>query len=170
MAATARATDIPQPISAGPEMEALTRFYRDATWKGSIVEGGMGPGTPAMTAVGRGMHKRIQGGRWIVGDYEQEQYLLDGTFVLKWQLHWVAGWDPERREYRATMADNYGHADVMRGEIHGNALVFETIEERPVQLRLTWEITAPNSMTWRNEMSIGEGRWSPVEEYDLTLH
>jgi hypothetical protein len=37
-----------------------------------------------------------------VGTYEQDQYLADGTFVLKWQLHWVAGWDPANNEYRAT--------------------------------------------------------------------
>jgi hypothetical protein len=42
--------------------------------------------------------------------------------VLTWQLHWVAGWDPTTSEYRATLADNYGHADVMRGWIDGNRL------------------------------------------------
>jgi hypothetical protein len=68
----------------------------------------MGPGTPAMTATGWGKHHHIQDGRWIVGTYEQDQYLADGTFVLKWQLHWVAGWDPAHGEYRATIADNYG--------------------------------------------------------------
>jgi hypothetical protein len=85
-------------------MEALARFHVDVSWTGTIAEGAMGLGTPAMTAVGRGQHERIQDGRWIVGSYEQEQYLLDGSFVLKWQLHWVAGWDPASGEYRATTA------------------------------------------------------------------
>ena len=49
-----------------------------------------------MTAEGRGVHTPIQDGLWIVGDYEQDQFLLDGTFVLKWQLHWVVGWGPGR--------------------------------------------------------------------------
>ena len=45
---------VPQRIGVGPEMEALGRFYRDVTWKGIIIhEGGMGPGTPTMTGVGR---------------------------------------------------------------------------------------------------------------------
>lgn len=57
----------------------------------------MGPGTPAMTAPGRGEHHQIQGGNSIVATYEQDQYLADGTFVLTWQLHWVVGWDPARR-------------------------------------------------------------------------
>jgi hypothetical protein len=86
------AAKIPKPISAGPEMEALGRFYRDVTWKGIINEGGMGPGTPAMTGVGRSTVQVIQDGRWIVMDCEQEQFLEDGTFVLKRQLHWVSGW------------------------------------------------------------------------------
>ena len=110
---------VPRPVTPGPQMRALARFHRDVIWTGIIEEGGMGPGTPAMTATGWGKHEAIQDGRWIVGDYEQDQYLTDGTFVLKWQLHWVAGWDPASNEYRATIADNYGHADVMRGRIDG---------------------------------------------------
>src|SRR5438552_1469092 len=31
-----------QPIGVGPEMAALSRFYRDVTWKGTIHAGGMG--------------------------------------------------------------------------------------------------------------------------------
>jgi len=85
--------------------------------------------------------------------------------VLKWQLHWVAGWDPAHGEYRATIADNYGHADVMRGWIDGDRLTFETIGDPPACLRLTWDISDPASMTWRNEMSVGGGPWSLVEEY-----
>jgi len=159
---------VPSPITPGPEMEALARFLCDVSWSGTIVEGGMGPGTPAMTALGRGSHERIQDGRWIVGEYEQEQYLLDGSFVLKWELHWVAGWDPANGEYRATLADNYGHADVMRGVIDGDRLVFETIGDPPARLRLVWDLTDPAAMTWRNEMSVGGAPWSLVEEYDLT--
>jgi hypothetical protein len=75
-------------------MAALARFHTDVTWTGTIQPGGMGPGTPAMTAVGWGKHETIQDGRWIVGTYQQDQYLPDGRFVLTWQLHWVAGWDP----------------------------------------------------------------------------
>lgn len=79
---------IPQPITPGAEMAALLRFHRAITWTGRICEGEMGPATPAMTAAGRGSHEVIQDGRWVVGTYSQEQYLHDGTFVLRWQLHW----------------------------------------------------------------------------------
>ena len=156
---------VPKPIAAGREMEALARFHFDVAWTGTIAEGAMGPGTPAMTAVGRGQHERIQDGRWIVGTYEQEQYLLDGAFVLKWQLHWVAGWDPASGEYRATVADSYGHAEVLRGWIDGDRLTFETIGDPPVRLRLAWDVSDPSDMRWRNEMSANGAPWSLVEEY-----
>ena len=122
---------VPMPITPGGEMDALRRFHPDVTWTGTINENGMGPGSPPMTAVGRGTHRLIQGGRWIVGDYEQDQFGPDGAFVLTWQLHWVAGWDPTNQEYRATLADNYGHADVMHGHITGDRLVFETVAAPP---------------------------------------
>jgi len=51
---------VPQPIGVGPEMAALSRFYRDVTWKGTIHAGGMGPDVPAMTGVGRGKVQAIQ--------------------------------------------------------------------------------------------------------------
>jgi hypothetical protein len=156
---------VPEPITPGAEMAALTRFHTDVTWTGTIQAGGMSPGTPAMTAIGRGTHETIQYGRWIVGTYQQDQFLADNTFVLTWQLHWVAGWDPTAGEYRATLADNYGHADVMRGWIEGDRLTFETIGDRPVRLRLVWDRSDPPEMTWRNEMSVGGAPWSLVEKY-----
>jgi hypothetical protein len=161
-------TKVPTPIDVGPEMAALRRFYPDVTWSGTISEGGMGPGTPAMQALGRGTHESIQDGRWIVGTYEQDQFLGDGTFVLRWQLHWVVGWVPDMGRYRATMADNYGHAGVMTGRIDGDRLVFESAEGSPARLRLVWDATDPNAIAWRNEMAIGDDTWFLIEEYRMT--
>ena len=107
MTARADLDSIPTPITPGPEMEALTHFHTNVAWTGTIHAGGMGPGTPVMTAIGWGGHETIQDGRWIVGTYQQDQFLADSTFVLTWQLRWVAGWDPTAQEYRATLADNY---------------------------------------------------------------
>jgi hypothetical protein len=127
----------------------------------------MGPGSPAMTGAGRSTVQAIQDGRWIMVDSEQDQFLEDGTFVLKWQLHWVSGWDPEHGEYRAAMADNYGHTDVYRGHIEGDRLVFESMEGAAVRLRLTWDASDPNVINWRNEMSVGDGSWFLIEEYPM---
>ncbi|MGW0758446.1 hypothetical protein ACWD1Y_18565 [Streptomyces sp. NPDC002814] len=156
---------IPRPIVAGPEMAVLARFCRDMTWSGIVEEGGMGAGTPAMTARGRGTHEHIQDGRWIVGTYEQDQFLLDGTLVLTWQLHWVVGWDPVSGEYRATHADNFGRSGVMRGHIDGDRLMFESISEPMVRLRLVWDATDPQELVWQNEMSVDGRSWTLVEAY-----
>jgi hypothetical protein len=161
-----------RPITPGPEMVALARFFPDVTWTGRVNAGGMGPGSPEMTATGRGGHHRIQDGRWIVGTYTQDQFLLDGAYVLTWQLQWVVGWDPDRGEYRATIADNYGHAEVMSGHIDGDRLVFVTVSDAPVRLRLTWDASDPSNITWRNEAAIADppwtGPWMPVETYHMT--
>lgn len=168
MSTYAEIARVPKPILPGQEMRDLARFHTDITWRGMIEAGGMGPGTPAQTAIGWGKHETIQDGRWIVGTYEQDQYLLDGTPVLRWQLHWVAGWDPRSGEYRATVADCYGNAIVMRGWIEGDRLVFETLGEPPVRLRLVWDVSDPMDVVWRNEMSVGGAPWSLVEEYHCT--
>ena len=121
----------------------------------------MGPGTPAMTGIGHSTSQVIQDGRWIAVDSEQDQYLEDGTFVLKWQLHWVSGWDPEHGEYRAVMADNYGHADVYRGRVEGDRLVFESMRDTGPRLRFTWDASVPGVITWRNEMAAADRSWFP---------
>jgi hypothetical protein len=90
---------------------------------------------------------------------------------LKWQLHWVSGWAPEQGEYRAVMTDNYGHADVYRGHIDGDRLIFESVEKTGIRLRFTWDASDPDVITsgfpWRNEMSAGEGSWFLIEEYSM---
>jgi hypothetical protein len=159
---------VPTPLAAGPEMDMLNRFFPDVTWTGTIVEGGMGPGAPEMLAKGRGVHRTIQDGLWIVGDYEQAQFLIDGTFVLKWELHWVVGWDADAGEYRATHADNYGHAGLMRGHIEDDILTFETTGDGAVRQRMIWDLTDPSTMTWRNEISFDGGPFALVEEYEFT--
>ena len=73
-------------------------------------------------------------------------------------------WDGE---YRATVADVSGHAEVMRGRIDGDRLVFESVGNPPARIRLTWELAGP-ALTWRNELSVGGGPWSLVEEYLCT--
>ncbi len=144
---------IPRPVVAGEEMEALKRFHRDVTWQGHIQEGGMGPGTPAQMGKGKATHHWIQDGRWVVGDFEQDQFLEDGTFVLKWELHWVCGWDPVNQEYRATVADCYGHTEVMRGRIEGDLMIFESMRDTPPMLKMTWDASSPDVILWRNEMT-----------------
>jgi hypothetical protein len=161
---------IPRPVVAGEEMEALKRFHRDVTWQGHIREGGMGPGTPAQKGTGKATHHWIQDGRWVVGDFEQDQFLEDGTFVLKWELHWVCGWDPGNQEYRATVADCYGHTEVMKGRIEGDLMIFESMRDTPPMLKMTWDASSPDVMLWRNEMTFDGVDWQLIEEYPMVSH
>ena len=161
------AESVPRPIEVGQEMVALRRFYRDSRWEGWIHEGGMGSGTPKMKGIGRATFRPIQDGRWWVGDFEQDQFLLDGTFVLKWQLHWVSGWAPASGEYRASAADNYGNAGVYRGYIEQDRLVFESLPDAPVRLRFAWEASKADVTIWRNEMARDDGSWFLIEEYSM---
>ena len=134
MAEPAAVEVVPQPIGVGGEMEALRRFFPAAvTWEGTIHEGGMGSGTPAMRGIGRGTATVIQDGRWIAGDYEQDQLLDDGTFVLRWQLHWVAGW---ARRHRARLRLTWDASDPAvirwRNEVTTGDGSWFVIEEYPI--------------------------------------
>ena len=77
------------------------------------------------------------------------------------------GWDPERREYRAVMADDYSHADVYRGRVEGDRLVFESMRDARPRLRFTWDASLPGVITWRNEMVAPDGSWFLIEEYTM---
>lgn len=158
---------IPRPTIAGERTDALKRFHPDVTWTGEIEEDGMGPGTPAQIAHGKATHHWIQDGRWVVGDFEQDQFLEDGTFVLKWELHWVCGWDPANGEYRATVADCYGHTEIMRGRIEGDLMIFESMRDTPPLLRMTWDASSPAYLIWRNEMTFDGNDWRLIEEYRM---
>ena len=157
---------VPKPALAGREMEALVRFHPDVNWSGVIEENGMGPGSPRMLATGRGRHREIQCGLWMVGEYEQ--FLEDGTFVLRWELHWVAGWDESNGEYRATHSDNFGHAGVMRGFIYGNRLTFESIGDSPAKIRLVWDADEKSDLVW-TKRSVPR-RWAMDAGRDLPPH
>ena len=118
MTGSSSALTLPRPRTPGAELAALARFYTDVNWTGTIEPRRHGTGqpgddrprarerTPACTT---GCGSSATTGRTSSSH--------DGTFVLTWQLHWVTGWDADAEEYRATLNDNYGHADVMRGRL-----------------------------------------------------
>ena len=85
--------------------------------------------------------------------------------MLRWHLHWVAGWDPQAKEYRATIADNYGHTEILSGWIDGDLLTFQTIGRKPIRIRLVWHLVDDTTMTWRNEASVNGGPFQLVERY-----
>jgi predicted ArsR family transcriptional regulator len=76
-------------------------------------------------------------------------------------------WAPQHREYRASMVDNYGNAEVYRGHLDGDRLVFESIADTGTRLRLTWDASDPAVIRWRNEVTTGDGSWLLIEEYPI---
>ena len=161
-------TTLAIPLRLSTEMARLARFHRDVHWTGTIQAGSTGPGSPAMTATGEARYHVIQDGLWIVGDHEQDLYLADGTFVRHSQLHWVAGWDPDAREYRASAADSDGRFTFLSGTIGGRLLTFESIGRPRLRTRLLWHVADAETMTWRNEVSVDGGPFQLVERYACT--
>lgn len=160
---------LPQRASPGPEMAALAPFYRAWRWTGSIEAGGMGPGSPEMIGAGRAVCRLVQDGLWYACDFEQEQRLLDGTFVLTWLLHWVTGWDRLAGEYRASSADNNGPTLALyRGRIDGDRLVHESVSDALPRIRLTWVLVDADHARWRNEYTLDGKTWTLIEEYQMT--
>jgi hypothetical protein len=82
-------------------------------------------------------------------------------------LHRVAGWSPADGEYRATVADVYGHAEVMAAGSSATAWCSSPWGDPPVRIRLTWELEG-SGILWRNQMSVAGGPWSFVKEYVCT--
>jgi hypothetical protein len=154
---------LPRSAQAGPEMAALAPFYRDWAWRGTIEAGGMGPGSPEMSGVGHATCRLAQDGLWYACDFEQEQRLRDGTYVLTWRLHWVTGWDG-----RAGSADNQGpNMGLYRGRIEGDRLVYESLQEGLPRIRLAWILEDPEHCTWRNEYTLDGSTWTLIEEYAM---
>lgn len=162
------APQLPHAAEPGSEIAALAPFYRDWRWDGTIRPGGMGPGSPEMHGRGSATCRLIQGGLWYACDFEQDQHLADGTFVLRWRLHWVTGWDRMAGEYRASSADNNGpNLAIYRGRIDGRQLVYESLQEGYPRIRLTWLLDDASHAIWRNEFTLDGQTWNLIEEYRM---
>ncbi len=157
----------PLPQLPGPETEALRRFHRDVSWTGTVKANGA---VPEMTAVGWGRFRWVSDGLWVVGEFQQDQF-YEGQKVAEWSAHYVAGWDYSREAYAAFAADSNGRCVSFTGTIEGDRFTITsdgaTIGGMPVRLRMIWDASSPGVMNWRNEMSVAEGPWTLVEEYEM---
>ncbi|HEY1296922.1 MAG TPA: DUF1579 family protein [Chloroflexota bacterium] len=148
-------------------METLRRFHFDCQWTGKVRSNGMGPGSPDMEAVGNASYRPIMDGAWLVGDFEQDQF-VESVRVITWKAHFVLGWDPRVREYRAAYVDNNGSSALLRGYIDGPRFVMEIVGDGTVRNRMQWELLDDGRVSWRNDCSIDSGPWFLVEEYVCT--
>lgn len=157
----------PMPLLPGPETRALAQFHRDVTWTGTVKAT---PQTPEMTAEGRGTFRWSGDGLWVIGEFAQDQF-HQGRKVTSWSAHYVAGYDYSRRAYVAFACDSNGRAVPFTGRVDGDTFTITsdgaTIAGAPVRLRMIWEAAPPQGLRWRNEMSVANGPWSLIEEYDM---
>ena len=157
----------PKPAVPGPELQALKRFHRDVAWTGRVRAAGP---VPEMTAIGEGRFHSSADGLWIIGEFSQDQYFA-GQKVTSWSAQYIAGWDLARRCYVAFAADSNGRSVPFTGAIENDRFVITSegasIGGAPVRLRMIWDATTPDVMSWRNEMSIADGPWSLIEEYQM---
>lgn len=151
-------------LAHGPELEALKGFHFDCRWEGQILAGWGGPDTPEIKAAGRGTFKWILNDLWLAGEFTQDHF-VNGYLVGNWLCHYVVGWDPRTREYRAVAVDTAGNSSLLHGAIEGQRFVLETVGPAPIRVRLSWDLTDPDRAVWRNEVSEQGGPWQLIEEY-----
>jgi hypothetical protein len=147
-------------------MEALRRFHFDCEWTGTVEAGGMGPGSPEMRAVGKATYRAILDGGWLVGEFEQDQFVADAR-VITWKAHFVIGWDPRARQYCATYVDNNGSAAVLRRRIEDTRFIIE-MADAGIANRMEWKLLEAGRVKWRNDCRIGDAPWFLIEEYICT--
>jgi hypothetical protein len=169
--------EIPQVAAGtakpGGEIQALKPFHRNCTWTGTVKAGAMGPGSPEMQATGHAAFRWVMDGLWVVGEFEQDQF-VNGRRAVTWKAHYVAGWDRSAGEYRALVADSNGAITVMKGEVKGSSFVLTSLpdpagREQPMRLRMTWTPGAGKVLNWRNEGAVNGGPWFLIEEYTCTI-
>jgi len=158
---------VPPLATPGPETAALARFHWDCSWTGTVEPDMMGPGSPRMSATGRATFRWTDDGLWLRGEFVQDQFAGD-NLILTWKAHYLAGWDPQARDYVAFMADNCGHAGLMRGRIDRDRLVLRSPDGGPTTFRATWDLSDPDAPTWTDEVSVNGGPWQLIERYVLT--
>ena len=157
----------PRPVTPGEQTRALARFHRDVTWTGTVKAT---PSTPEMTAEGHGTFRWSADGLWVIGEFRQDQF-YEGEKVTEWSAHYVAGYDFSRQTYVAFACDSNGRSVPFTGTMTADTFTITSdgasIAGAPVKLRMIFDLADPKVMRWRNEMSLAEGPWVLVEEYDM---
>jgi hypothetical protein len=89
------------------------------------------------------------------------------VFQIADELIEYPSWAAASGEYRATVADRYGHTEIMRGRLDGDLMVFESMRDIPPLLKMTWDTSSPGYPTWRNEMTFDGENWQLIEQYRM---
>jgi hypothetical protein len=155
---------------AGPETRALLPLAADMTWTGKIRAGAFGEGSPEMTETGQQDCAWSVDGLWLTCDLRST--MGSGKNAKNWVGHVVMGYDYFAKEYRATVVDSMGGANVLSGKLDGSRLTLTSLLEQNVggkacKGRLSWDWTNPNSIKFVSENSKDGGPFQVVQELTL---
>jgi hypothetical protein len=87
-----------------------------------------------------------------------------GKTAMKWQGHWVFGWDTMAKAYRGTMISTMGDMTEMKGTLDGSKLTWETGEMKglpqgmPTKARVTLDATDAKAIKFTEEGYLN-GKW-----------
>ncbi len=146
-----------------PRQEALKPFVHNIVSTGTVVAGGMGPGSPEMTTKGKATCKWLPGNMWAACDIEDTSGT--GKQAMHWMGHWVFGYDNIAKGYRGVMTDNFGMMGRMKGTLEGTKMTWETMDEMkipnmPSKSRVSLDAADPKNIKFTEEVFMG-GKWMP---------
>ena len=151
------------PPKPGPETEALKPFAKSVQSTGTIPAGAMGQ-NPELATKGKSTCKWTLNNLWVACDIEE--IVGSGKQSMKWNGHWVFGYDFLAKGYRGTMTSTMGDQTQMKGTLEGSKLVWENIEEMkipgmPSKSRITLDATDPKAIKFTEEGYL-QGKWVPM--------
>lgn len=149
------------PPKPGPEQDALKPFAKGGAMTGTH----MMPDGKEMPTKGKATCKWIDGNMWVACDLEETTGT--GKTAMKWNGHWVFGYDNVAKAYRGYMVDNMGMSGRMKGTLDGTKMVWESMDEMkgppgmPTKQRVTEDVSDPkvDKMTFEGMMN---GKWVPM--------
>lgn len=147
------------PPKPGPETEALKPFSKSLSSTGTVPAGAWGA-NPEMPTKGRATCRWVLGNLWIQCDIQETTG--KGKQAMKWQGHWVFGYDFAEKGYRGTMTDNFGMQVPLKGTLEGSKLTWESGEVQmmghPTKIRITEDATDPKAIKFTSEHEMN-GKW-----------
>jgi hypothetical protein len=160
---------LPRP---GEETSRLARLFRSGTWKGRMVPGALGPGSPELPTRGTLNGQAVGDGWWFLCDIESTAGT--GDKALTWKGHLVVGWDPSSNAYKGLLVDNVGMMVPLNGELTTAKFVLTSARPLPLlgtmtSARFTWDFSDPNEVKFTNEHQVNGGPWTLWEEETITF-
>ena len=150
--------EMPKPTEAHRRLAALA-----GRWTGNETIP-PGPWDPkGSVAVGRCDNRVSVDGFILVHDYEQER-----NGAVNFRGHGVFSYDSTAKSYALHWWDSMGVApNVFKGDFNGNILQLVCVDGQG-HSRTTWDLRAPDTYSFRMEMSQDGQQWMTLMDGDYT--